>query len=95
MISRSELVGIALFALNYAVVVPASVIACLLAFVLRKRSSLRWMIAVGAANVVVAGGQVATFGSDMERWLLALLCLQAAAGIAVVVGIALRQRVGG
>ena len=90
MISRADFIGIALFVLNYAVLVPASVIACIVASVLRRRSRLRWLIPVGAANVLVAGGQIATVGSDMERWLLALLCLQAAAGIAVVVGIGRR-----
>lgn len=94
MISRAELLAIALFALDYAVLAPASAIAFVVALLLRRRSRLRWMIPVGAANVLVAGGQIATVGFELERWLLALLSLQAAAGLATIAWVLRRHEPG-
>lgn len=82
--SQSDLVGIALFALNYALVAPISAVCVLLGVALRKRRSPSWLGPVGWINVLVALPQLALFGSDLEWWLTALLVAQVLSALAVI-----------
>ncbi len=82
--SKSDLVGVALFAVNYAFVAPASALAVLFALVRRRRDPPSWLLAIAGVNLLVALPQLVLFGAEAERWFSALLMAQTVAALGVV-----------
>ena len=85
--STLDLIGIAAFAANYAIVAPVSAVCVVVAIALRGKRSPRWLAPVAVLNLLVVVPQL-LMASDVEWWLTVLLVLQAAAAVAVVVWVA-------
>lgn len=82
--TMTDVIGIAVFVANYAVVAPVSLVCVALGVVRRKRGPQRWLVPIAIVNVVVALAQLVLSGTDSEAWLSALLVLQIAVAVAVV-----------
>lgn len=80
----TDVIGIAVFAANYAVVAPVSAVCVAVGVVRRKHGAPRWLVPIAIVNVVVALAQLVLLGRDAEAWLSALLVLQIVAALAVV-----------
>ena len=89
--TKMDLIGIAAFAANYAIVAPVSAVCVVVAVVRRKKRSPRWLAPIAVVNLLIAGTQLVLIGS-MEWWLVALLLLQGGGAVAVLVWIARSRR---
>lgn len=80
----TDVIGIAVFAANYFIVAPVSLVCVGVGVVRREHGPQRWLVPIAIVNVAVALAQLVLSGTDSEAWLSALLVLQIAVGIAVV-----------
>jgi len=86
--SAEDVAEIGLFFLNYAIVAPASGVALvvgLFTFAGARKKRPRFLIPFAIASLLVAGGQLLVGFGESEWWLDALLGVQSAASIAVLV----------
>lgn len=80
----TDLIQIAVFAANFAVVAPVSVVAVAVVLV-RRRGPPTWLVPIAIVNVVVVLPQIAVPGAMPETWLVVLLVVQLGAAISVLV----------
>ena len=75
--STADLLGIALFAANYAFVAPVSAVCVIVCVATRHRRRPTWLIPIACVNLLVVVPQLVLFGMGAEWWFAALLALLA------------------
>ena len=89
--SSGEVISIAAFAANFAIVAPASAICLAVAIATRKMRRPLWLLPVAFINLGVVMPQL-LLGSDLEWWLAGLLLFQLAVALVVLDWVLRRTR---